>query len=137
MSTPTPAPVVSRARMLGRGLAKHCPRCGGGGLFEGWFKMVDRCPRCGHRFEREEGFFLGAYVINLAIAQFLVLLLAVVPFIALLARDPKTGIAPFLAGGLLGAVLGPVAFYPFSKTVWTAFDLILRPAESSEPSDVA
>jgi len=123
--------------MLGRGLLKHCPRCGSGGLFHGWFTMVDRCPGCGHRFEREEGFFLGAYVINLAVAQGLVILLAVVPCIVLLAQDPDTSIVPFLAGGLLGAVLGPVVFYPFSKTVWTAFDLILRPADAPEPSDLS
>lgn len=121
--------------MLARGLAKHCPRCGGGRLFTGWFKMVDRCPGCGHRFEREEGFFLGAYVINLAVAQGLVILLAVVPCIVLLSRNPDTGITPFLVGGILGAVLGPVFFYPYSKTVWTAFDLMMRPVEASEPSD--
>lgn len=121
--------------MLARGLAKRCPLCGSGGLFTGWFTMVDRCPGCGHRFEREEGFFLGAYVINLAVAQTLVILLAVVPCIVLLARDPDTGVMPFLVGGVLGAVLGPVVFYPYSKTVWTAFDLMLRPAHASEPSD--
>ena len=98
--------------------------------------MVDRCPRCGHRFEREEGFFLGAYVINLAVAQGLVILLAVVPCIVLLSRDPDTSITPFLVVGILGAVLGPVLFYPFSKTVWTAFDLMMRPVESTEPGDL-
>jgi len=98
--------------------------------------MVDRCPRCHHRFEREEGFFLGAYVVNLVVAQGLVILFAVVPCIVLLARNPDTGIVPFLVGGVLGAVLGPVVFYPFSKTVWTAFDLMLRPAEAREPGDL-
>jgi len=122
--------------MLARGLVKRCPRCGSGGLFRRWFKMLDRCPRCGHRFEREEGFFLGAYVINLAVAQGLVILLAVVPCIVALSRNPDTGIVPFLAGGLLGAVLGPLVFYPYSKTVWTAFDLILRPADATEPGDL-
>ncbi len=121
--------------MLGRGLVKHCPRCGSGGLFEGWFKMVERCPRCGHRFEREEGFFLGAYVINLAIAQGLVIMLAVVPLIVRLAGDPDASILPFLVGGVAGAVIGPAVFYPWSKTIWTAFDLILRPVGAREPSD--
>lgn len=121
--------------MLARGLARRCPLCGCGGLFEGWFRMVERCPGCGHRFEREEGFFLGAYVINLAVAQGLVIVLAVVPTIVLLARRPGTDVTPFVAGGVAGAVLGPVLFYPFSKTVWTAFDLMLRPPEASEPTD--
>lgn len=121
--------------MLARGLGKRCPLCGSGHLFAGWFRMKERCPHCGYLFEREEGFFLGAYVINLAIAQGLVILLAVVPLIVRLAADPDASIAPFVAGGLLGAVVAPVVFYPWSKTIWTAFDLILRPPTAKEPTD--
>jgi uncharacterized protein (DUF983 family) len=128
-------PTAGRARMLGRGMLKRCPLCGGGHLFTGWFRMKERCPRCGYLFEREEGFFLGAYVINLAIAQGLVILLAIVPAIVLLARNPDTSIVPVVVGGVLGAVLAPMFFYPFSKTIWTAFDLIMRPASAREPTD--
>ena len=62
----------SRARFgrtIGRGLIRHCPNCGQGRLFRRWFRMVDRCPRCGHQFDREEGFWLGAYVINFAVTE--------------------------------------------------------------------
>ena len=121
--------------MLRRGLAKRCPLCGSGGLFTGWFRMRERCPGCGYLFEREEGFFLGAYVINLAIAEGLVILLAVVPTIVLLARNPDTDVVPILIAGLVGAVVAPMAFYPFSKTIWTAFDLIMRPRSVYEPTD--
>ena len=125
----------SPARMVLWGAAKRCASCGGGGLFTGWFRMVRCCPRCGYRFEREEGFFLGAYVMNLAIAQVLVMLLAVVPAIILLARDPDAGLLPVFAGGLVGAVLAPLGFYPFSKTLWVAIELIMRPADAVEPAD--
>jgi uncharacterized protein (DUF983 family) len=121
--------------MLRRGLAKRCPLCGSGGLFTGWVRMKDRCPGCGYLFEREEGFFLGAYVVNLAIAEGLVILCAVVPTIVLLARDPDTNVVPILIAGLVAAVLAPLAFYPFSKTIWTAFDLIMRPPSVREPTD--
>ncbi len=121
--------------MLGRSLLKRCPRCGHGGLFTRWFQMAERCPGCGHVFEREEGFFLGAYVINLAIAQGLVILLAIVPLIVRLASNPDAAIYPFVVGGLVGAVVGPVLLYPWSKTIWTAFDLMLRPASAPEPTD--
>jgi uncharacterized protein (DUF983 family) len=121
--------------MLGRGLLKHCPICGTGRLFTRWFRMKERCPGCGYRFEREEGFFLGAYVINLAIAQGLVILLAIVPLIVRLAGDPDASIWPFVVGGLLGAIVGPVVLYPWSKTIWTAFDLMLRPQSATEPTD--
>jgi len=121
--------------MLGRGLLKRCPICGTGTLFTRWFRMKERCPGCGYRFEREEGFFLGAYVINLAIAQTLVILLAIVPLIVRLASDPDAAILPFVLGGLVGAVVAPIALYPWSKTIWTAFDLMLRPPAATEPAD--
>ncbi len=125
----------SPARMLGRGLVKRCPLCGGRGLFTGWFRMKERCPRCGYLFEREEGFFLGAYVINLAITQGLLLALAVVPLIVLLDSRPDQSLVPIVVGGLVAVLAGPVAFYPYSKTVWTAIDLILRPVDAHEPPD--
>ena len=121
--------------MLRRALWKRCPICGGGKLFTGWFRMKERCPRCGYLFEREEGFFLGAYVINLAIAQSVVILAAVVPAIVLLARNPDASIVPIVVGGVVGAIVAPLLFYPFSKTIWTAFDLMLRPPSATEPGD--
>jgi uncharacterized protein (DUF983 family) len=127
----------SRALMVRRGLAKRCPLCGSGDLFTGWFTMRERCPRCRYRFEREEGFFLGAYVVNLAVTEGLVLLLAIVPCIILFANDPGVSVVPVVLAGLAAAVLGPMLFYPFSKTLWTAVDLILRPVDAPEPTDRA
>jgi hypothetical protein len=125
----------SPARMVLRGAAKRCASCGKGRPFTGWFRMVPTCPGCGYRFEREEGFFLGAYVLNLVMAQALVVLLAIVPAIVLLAGNPDAGLLPAIAGGVAGAVLAPIAFYPFSKTLWVAIELIMRPADAMEPAD--
>lgn len=121
--------------MLWRGLTKRCAVCGSGHLYESWFRMKARCPRCGYRFEREEGFFLGAYVVNLAVAEGLIAILCIVPLIWLSATSPDTSLWPVIIAGLVGAALGPVLFYPFSRTVWVAFELILRPAGASEPTD--
>lgn len=123
--------------MLGRGLAKRCPRCGSKGVFESWFHMRERCPGCGHRFERDPDFFFGAYVVNLAITEGLLLLLAIIPLIALLASGQDVNIVPVLVVGLAAAVAAPLAFYPFSRTIWCAIDLILRPIGTVEPSDRA
>src|SRR5207249_4425987 len=62
--------------MYTQALVRHCPRCGAGGLFRGWFKMVERCPGCGCHFEgrAEEGHFLGAYTLNLGITSGVLLL---------------------------------------------------------------
>jgi uncharacterized protein (DUF983 family) len=121
--------------MLRRGLAKRCPLCGSGGLFAGWFRMRERCPGCGYLFEREEGFFLGAYVVNLAVTEGLLLLFAIIPCIILFANDPDVSVVPVVLAGLAAAVIGPLVFYPFSKTVWTAIDLIQRPVDAPEPTD--
>jgi uncharacterized protein (DUF983 family) len=129
--TALPAP----GRMLRRGLTKRCPLCGSGHLFDGWFRMKERCPGCGYKFEREEGFFLGAYTINLAIAEGLLLILAVIPLIVLLNANPGMSYGPILVIGLVAAVLAPLIFYPFSRTIWSAIDLVLRPPDRSEPSD--
>ncbi len=97
--------------------------------------MRERCPRCHYRFEREEGFFLGAYVINLAITEGLLIVFAIIPSIVLFAANPNMSIRPLIISGLIAAVLGPLAFYPFSKTLWTAIELIFRPVEATEPTD--
>jgi uncharacterized protein (DUF983 family) len=121
--------------MLWRGLTKRCAVCGSGALFERWFRMKERCPRCGYRFEREEGFFLGAVVVNLAVAEVLMALLCIVPVIYLSATRPEASLWPVIVGGVVAAVVAPLFYYPFSKTIWVALELMLRPAESREPTD--
>ena len=124
------------ARMLLRGAAKRCASCGGRRLFTAWFRMAPTCPTCGYRFEREEGFFLGAYVMNLVVAQLVVMLVAVVPTIVLSNANPDATLVPVIAAGVLATVLAPIAFYPFSKTLWVAVELTFRPVDEREPGDV-
>jgi uncharacterized protein (DUF983 family) len=102
----------------------RCPRCGAGKLFNGWFRMVDHCPRCNYKFEREEGFFLGAYVINIGVSQ-----LVAVAFIAIgvIATLPDPPVGKLIVIGLAVVIATPFVFYPFSKTIWTACDMIMHP----------
>lgn len=131
-SAPVAGPTVGR--MLLRGLLRHCPLCGAGRLFSRWFRMAERCPRCRFRFARkaEEASFLGAYVLNLALTEGV---LAVVLFGFIIVRANSDGggrLWPvFLLGGLVAVVL-PIAFYPFSRTLWAAIDLATRPAGPDE-----
>ena len=124
-----PYPLPGWLRMLGRGLFRRCPRCGGGKLFTGWLSMKARCPRCGMCFEREEGFFLGAFVVN-----FGVMLISMAAFIgvgvALTLPDPDP--VKLAIGGILVAVVVPIAFYPMSRTFWSAIDLWMKPLEPQE-----
>lgn len=47
-------------RRLWAVLRQRCPKCLHGRVFTGIATMHGRCPVCGHKFEREEGYFLGA-----------------------------------------------------------------------------
>src|SRR5260370_1901934 len=61
---PVPPALGRAARIFRRGLRLVCPRCGGARLFSGWFTMTPECPLCGLRYERAQGYFVGAIYIN-------------------------------------------------------------------------
>ena len=126
---------VSPGRMLWRGVTRRCPVCGSGGLFTSWFKMRDRCPRCGYVFAREDGFSLGAILMNFAVTEALLALFGIIPLIALLASNPDADITPVVVGGAVAVLVGPLVFYPFSRTLWVALELMVRPAHAREPDD--
>lgn len=109
--------------MFARGLTRRCPRCGQGRLFRRWFTMLPRCPRCDLAFEREEGAFLGSMSLNYAVTG-LTLIGLLVGWVVASAPDLDP-VVP-LIGSLVILVIVPMAFYPFSKTLWAAIDLLLH-----------
>lgn len=115
-------------------MRKHCPQCGAGHLFRHWWHMEAHCPGCGMRFEREEGFFLGVYFVNITITQ-----LAIVAYVAaaFAATLPNAPIPAILAGAVLIAVAAPPALYPLSKTLWIGVHLIMQPLEPDEQAEAA
>ncbi len=127
--SPPPKPVPVPVRMLARGLARRCPVCGQGKLFRRWFTMAERCPQCGLRFERIEGHWLGALGLN-TIVSFATLFVVVVAGLVLSAPDFR--MAPLLGTAVATALLVPLVFFPSSKTLWTAVDLLMRPLDPDE-----
>jgi uncharacterized protein (DUF983 family) len=113
--------VVTMQRALGR----RCPYCGSHGIYDGYFALRERCPRCSIRFEREEGYFLGAYALNLIVAEFLGLGLAILLIFKTDLRNLQLLWQEVIAVAL--AIAFPVALFPFSRTVWIAMDLIFHP----------
>jgi hypothetical protein len=96
--------------------------------------MVERCPGCGYRFEREEGFQLGGYVINFGVTEGLVCLV-LFGYILVAASNPDASIWPVMVAGVVAAVVTPVLFYPFSRTIWAAIDLGLTPLTVVEQAE--
>jgi uncharacterized protein (DUF983 family) len=109
----------SRGLMLWRGARRKCARCGTGKLFRRWFRMVETCPNCRLKFEREPGYWVGAIAINTAVIGFL-FVVVLVAFSA--ATVPDIPWVTLLLIELPLMALGPVFFYPFSKTLWVAVD---------------
>jgi uncharacterized protein (DUF983 family) len=112
----------SKATMLWRGATKRCARCGGGHLFDGWFTIAERCPKCSLRFEREEGYWAGALAINIGLTAAVFVIVFVVG-IALTA--PHIPVIELLAVLVPLMIIVPIVAYPFSKTVWVAVDRAL------------
>lgn len=51
----------------------RCPRCRHGKIFHGQLAMHEVCPRCGLRFQRDQGYFLGAMYVSYPISAVLLI----------------------------------------------------------------
>lgn len=96
--------------------------------------MAERCPSCANRLEREPGFFLGAYFLNLCLTQAVLSAWIVLAF-ALTLPDPP--IVLILAGAAAICVGVPLVGYPYAKTTWSALHLALAPLDPDEEADAA
>ena len=88
--------------------------------------MAERCPRCGLLFEREEGQWVGAMIVNFAVAM---LALVAVLAVGLLLTWPDVPWTGLTVVAVVMVVAVPVALYPWSKTVWVAIDLLMHRSE--------
>lgn len=126
-----PKPLTT-GRLLVRGLLRRCSFCGSDQAFEGYFKMRERCPRCNFKFDRIEGQRAGALGMNTIVTFGL---LAVVVVVGLVATYPEFDLSVLLPAAIAVAVITPIVFYPFSRTVWNSIDLAMRPATPDDDVD--
>lgn len=92
--------------------------------------MLPNCPGCGFRLERgERGYWLGAYFLNLMLVEtvFVALICGV-----LIVTWPTPPWAQLQAVSILAMLGAPVLCFPFSKTLFLAVDLLIRPAEAED-----
>jgi len=75
--------------------------------------MEERCAACGLRYEREQGFFVGAIYVNYAITIGVVLGVVLV-------LDWSVGLTlgQQLAIGIALAVLVPLAVFRYARSLW-------------------
>lgn len=122
-------PYPPRTLAFLRGLALRCPRCGGGRLFRGLFRMHDACSACGLTFRREPGFYLGSIYINYGITVILTGLLYAALALGLgLPQRTTLGIC------LAVAVLFPLAFFRHARSFLLAMDSAVNRHQSQPPA---
>jgi uncharacterized protein (DUF983 family) len=110
------------ARVLARAARLRCPRCGGTRLFQSWFTMARSCALCGLVFERAQGYFVGAIYVNYAATVGLVM----GGYLTLwLLTELST--AAQLALWLPVALLFPLWFFRYSRSLWLAIEYALNP----------
>ena len=93
-------------------------------MFHGLFKMHPTCRVCQLKFEREQGYFLGAIYINYAAT----VLCMLAGFFALdYFVHPALTYQIVLWSGF--GVVFPIFFYRYSKSFWLALDYLFSPVE--------
>lgn len=110
---------TSRSTFLFRGLTLGCPRCGCRKTHTKYFSIRTNCPKCGLKFEKEQGYWTGSLAINMIVTGGLV---AIGLAAGLIMTAPDIPVIPLLAILLPLAIFVPIINYPFTHTIWMAID---------------
>ena len=118
----------SYATVLWRAWRLRCPRCGRDHLFENWIKMYPYCTACELKYEREPGYFLGSIYVNYGLTAVLV----TIGYLGLLFSEvvsPQTALWIVAAF----AVLFPIWFFRYARSLWLGFDHYWDPTAEQPP----
>lgn len=111
-----------------RCLRLRCPACGTSSIIQSPFKVRHHCPSCSVLFQREDGFFVGAIIVNVLTTEFIILALYL---FCLLLIDSAQLILAIL---FVMALMFPVAFYHHSWSIWLSFDHIVETLPPYKPT---
>ena len=108
-------PPISQAML--RTVNLRCPACGKSSIIARPFRIAESCKTCGVHFKREQGFFVGAILINVVTTEVLILFVYLV-LIGLFNFDSQYALPAlfFIAVGF------PILFYHHSWSLWLSFD---------------
>jgi len=105
-------------------IRQRCPVCLEGKMFSGRFTMNPACPVCGHRFEREQGFFQGAMYVSWVLG---VIYLAVLAILAQLLLVPRIGIVwAVVCVVTIHMICVPIIFR-YSRVIWAHVNAATKP----------
>jgi uncharacterized protein (DUF983 family) len=99
-------------------LFQRCPVCRRGQVFSGQFAMHERCPCCDLKFEREQGYFMGAMYVSYPLSVPILGLLIWIGYILL----PSVRIEFVIGLALLAYLPFVPAVFRYSRVLWMFFD---------------
>lgn len=114
-------------RLLNRGIHLRCPRCGAGPLFRSFFSMYPNCPSCDLRFEREQGYFVGAIYVNYGATAIIM-----IAGFFWLDRFINLSLGQQLILWTLFGISFPLLFFRYSRSLWLSLDYIFNPEDAPE-----
>ena len=110
----------------------RCPNCGRGRLFRGVFRMLPRCPECGLSYFPEQGYYVGAMIINYvattAVVVAIFLLSVLVRDFTTLSTNSKILLWMAFAIGL------SLLLVRHSYSFWLGIDFWITPRQPDVPS---
>jgi len=114
-------PISPRLRAI---VTQRCPVCLDGRMFGSRLRMHPTCPVCGHRFEREQGFFQGAMYVSWVLG---VSYLAGLGVLAQLLLVPRIGIAWAVACVVAIHVACIPLVFRYSRVIWAHLNVRTKP----------
>jgi uncharacterized protein (DUF983 family) len=121
------------SKILLRCLRLRCPVCGQSSVFRRRFHVRHHCPSCLALFQREDGFFVGAIVVNIITTELLVIALYLICLLLISSRYELMLSILFIFG-----ITFPVAFYHHSWSIWLGFDHLVEtlPVHVEQPASL-
>jgi hypothetical protein len=84
--------------------------------------MHDRCPICGLKFDRGNGYYIGALALNLVLAETVATILWLP-----LAVDRSVPLSTAYVVGIGASVGLPILGFRHTRSLWIALDRLLTP----------
>jgi uncharacterized protein (DUF983 family) len=109
----------------------RCPNCGRGRLFRGVFRMLSNCPDCGLSYFPEQGYYLGAMIINYVVTTACVVTIFLVsllfPDFTTLSTNEK------ILLWMAFAIVLSLSLVRHSYSFWLGIDFWIKPRQPEAP----
>ena len=119
-------------QIVRRALRWRCPNCGCGALFRGVFRMLPRCPVCGLSYFPEQGYYVGAMIINYGITT--AIIVAIFLFSLLFPDFTSLSTNFKILLWMAFAVVLSLLLMRHSYSFWLGLDFWVTPRQPDAPS---